>query len=78
VEQYDINYPMLVSGYAEKSFVESVIKGLQDFGGYPTTIYIDRQGKVGHVQTGFWIASEPHKKWQLEKMESHIQLLLEK
>ena len=77
-ERFKLNYPLLVGGpRGDKSKVEAVIDGLQGFQGYPTTLYIDRSGTVRHIQAGFWISSEPHKKWQLKQMEDHITALLE-
>ena len=76
-ERYKLNYPLLVGG-ARGSKVGAVIKGLQDFMGYPTTLYIDRSGVVRHIQAGFWTRTAPHKKWQLKLMEGHITSLLEK
>jgi len=52
------------------------IQGLEHFGGYPTTIYIDRSGVVRHIHSGFWILTKPHKEWQLKQMEEHIRLIL--
>lgn len=75
-QEYNINYPLLYGGPTSRQHVASVIKGLHHFGGYPTTIYIGRDGKVQFIQTGFWIHSEPHKKWQLDQMDSHIQAIL--
>ena len=74
--KYGINYPLLVGGPREKGRAQTVISGLEHFGGYPTTLYIDRNGLVKHIQSGFWIGTEPHKQWQLKQMEDHIKLVL--
>ena len=75
-QEFNITYPLLYGGPASHERVASAVKGLELFGGYPTTIYIGRDGKVQFIQTGFWIHSEPHKKWQLEQMERHIRSIL--
>ncbi len=75
-KKYGINYTMLYGGLADVKHVESVIKGLKCFQGYPTTIYIDRKGKVRYMHAGFWINTAPHKKWQLEQIEEHIKMIL--
>ncbi len=75
-QEYNINYTVLYGGPASRERVGLVVKGLHHFWGYPTTIYIDRDGKVQFIHTGFWIHSEPHKKWQLDQMESHIRSIL--
>ena len=74
--EFGINYTLLHGGPANRKHVESVIRGLKCFRGYPTTIYIDRYGKVKFVHAGFWIHTEPHKKWQLELMAGHIRAIL--
>jgi thiol-disulfide isomerase/thioredoxin len=71
-----INYTMLYGGISDKKNVESVITGLKLFHGYPTTIYISRDGKVQFIHSGFWIHTESHKKWQLDLMENHINEIL--
>ena len=75
-DEFGVNYTVLYGGPTEPAHVESVLHGLKCFAGYPTTVYIDRQGKVQSIQTGFWIHSEPHKKWQLNLMEAHIEAIL--
>lgn len=74
--EFNINYTLLHGGPASRKHVESVIRGLRYFRGYPTTLYIDRNGKVQFIQSGFWIHSEPHKKWQLDLMGGHIRSIL--
>jgi len=75
-KHYNIDYTLLYGGPTEPTHVESVIKGLRDFAGYPTTIYIDRRGKVQFMHTGFYMSSEEHKRWQLNLMEEHIRAIL--
>jgi peroxiredoxin len=75
-QEFNINYTLLHGGPTDGTHVESVVKGLNCFGGYPTTIYIDRKGKVRFIHVGFWIGSESEKKWQLDLMEGHIRSIL--
>jgi thiol-disulfide isomerase/thioredoxin len=75
-QKYNISYTVLYGGPTDHQHVESVIDGLACFHGYPTTIYIDRMGKVQFMHSGFWINSEPHKRWQLDLMEKHILSIL--
>jgi len=74
--EFKVNYPVLVGGSTDKENVAGVVNGLELFGGYPTTVYIDRNGVVRHIQSGFWTHTEDHKVWQLKKMEDHIKALL--
>lgn len=76
VNNHNVNYTVLYGGTSNKEHVESVVQGLRLFRGYPTTIYMDRNHKVQFIQSGFWIHTEPHKKWQLALMEEHVQAIL--
>ena len=75
-QKFKVNYPLLVGGTTEKAKVGTIINGLELFHGYPTTLYIGRDGLVKHIQTGFWLQPEGHKQWQLKQMEDHIKSLL--
>jgi peroxiredoxin len=76
-QKFEVNYPLLFGGNAEeREKIEDIINNLKDFKGYPTTLYIDRNGIVKHIQVGFWINTEPHKKWQIDLMEKNIQKIL--
>ncbi len=77
-KEFEVNYPLLVGGSIDKTKIATVIRGLELFKGYPTTIYIDRNGLVKHIQSGFWVHSGPHKQWQFRQMENHIKSLLRK
>lgn len=74
--EFNVNYPLLVGGIEKRTNVETVIKGLELFKGYPTTLYIDRKGLVKHIQGGFFSFTEAHRKWQLKQMEDNIKLIL--
>jgi thiol-disulfide isomerase/thioredoxin len=74
--EFKVNYPLLIGGVEGKRLVTKLIKGLENFKGFPTTLYIGRDGLVKHIQAGFWIHSEEHKKWQLKQVEDHIKSLL--
>ena len=76
VNKHNIDYPVLYGGTAKRGYVESVVAHLRLFHGYPTTIYLDRSHKVEFIQAGFWIHTDPHKKWQLALMEKHIEAIL--
>jgi thiol-disulfide isomerase/thioredoxin len=74
--EFDVNYTLLHGGPAQREHVESVIRGLKCFGGYPTTIYTDRKGNVEFIHVGFWSNTERTMKWQLDLMEGHIRSIL--
>lgn len=75
-QEFDVNYPLLVGGAREQEVVANAIHGLELFSGYPTTIYIDRNGLVRHVQVGFFAVTEEYRQWQIQQVEQHIQSIL--
>jgi len=52
-ERYHTGYPILFGGAVGKENVAGVLPELDNFSGYPTTIFIDKQGKVRKIHTGF-------------------------
>ena len=52
-EKYDISWPLLVVGLADKKKTAEALADLDRVISYPTTLFIDRQGKVQKIHTGF-------------------------
>jgi peroxiredoxin len=52
-KQYGINYTLLLGGVADKQAVVASLPALQNFLSFPTTIFVDKQGKVAKIHTGF-------------------------
>lgn len=52
-KQYGLQYTLLLGGIADKQAVVASLPALQNFVSFPTTIFIDRQGKVAKIHTGF-------------------------
>jgi thiol-disulfide isomerase/thioredoxin len=53
-KRHKITYPILFCGSTAKENVEQKIRQhLDNFLGYPTALFIDRNGKVQHVRVGF-------------------------
>jgi peroxiredoxin len=52
-ERYDIHYDQLIGGIADKQVVAASLPALNTFLAFPTTIFIDRQGDVSKIHTGF-------------------------
>lgn len=53
-QRYKVDYELLFAGVAEKGEPERVLPMLNHVISYPTTIFIDKQGKVRHIHTGFY------------------------
>ena len=54
-KRFDVTYPVLITGVtpADPQKAEKTLPQLTGIKGFPTTIYIDRGGKVKEVHTGF-------------------------
>lgn len=52
-ERYNTGYPVLFGGEVGKESIAGTLPELENFSGYPTTIFIDKQGKVRKIHTGF-------------------------
>jgi peroxiredoxin len=51
--RYDIRYDQLAGGIADKQAVAASLPSLNTFLAFPTTIFIDRKGRVAKIHTGF-------------------------
>ncbi|HLO45736.1 MAG TPA: TlpA disulfide reductase family protein [Leadbetterella sp.] len=51
--RFDINYDILFCGLADKNNVAESLPALSNFLSFPTTIYIDKNGKVRKIHTGY-------------------------
>jgi len=51
--RFGIEYDQVIGGPADKQFVASSLPALNTFLSFPTTIIIDRQGKVAQIHTGY-------------------------
>lgn len=49
----DIRYDILFAGKAAPATIAEVLPEIENFSSYPTTIFIDKQGKVRKIHTGF-------------------------
>ena len=52
-DRYNAGYPLLFGGAVGRENVAGALPELDNFSSYPTTIYIDKQGKVRKIHTGF-------------------------
>jgi thiol-disulfide isomerase/thioredoxin len=51
--RHGIEYPILYAGTTDEGEVQRVLPQLANFGGFPTTIFLDRQHRVRSVHAGF-------------------------
>jgi len=52
-DRYSIDYPLLIAGENDREQAQRLLPQLSAVLAYPTTIFIDRTGKVRRVHTGF-------------------------
>lgn len=52
-EKYDITYDQLFGGIADKAVVAGSLPALNTFLAFPTTIIIDKKGRVARIHTGY-------------------------
>jgi thiol-disulfide isomerase/thioredoxin len=52
-ERYDVDYTTLIAGISDKDDAASRLPQLNGVYAFPTTIFVDRQGKVRRLHTGF-------------------------
>jgi thiol-disulfide isomerase/thioredoxin len=51
--KYAIGFPLLLAGTTEPGEIERTLPQLKNFGAYPTTIFLDRHGRVRLIHAGF-------------------------
>lgn len=52
-KRFDIDYDLLFAGLADKKYASSVLPALSEVFSFPTTIFIDKTGKVSKIHTGY-------------------------
>jgi len=76
--RYNISYPLLFCGSTKESNVkERIHSQLKNFGGYPTTIFVNKTGLVHEIHVGFkGPATGEEYQQQVQQFYSTIKLLL--
>ena len=76
-EKYDIGYDQVFGGLADKQGVANSLPSLNTFLSFPTTIIIDKKGKVAQIHTGYsGPATGPYYQEFLKEFNDKIDLLL--
>jgi hypothetical protein len=52
-DKYHIGYQQVFGGLADKPGVAQSLPALDTFLAFPTTIFLDRKGKVAEIHTGY-------------------------
>ena len=52
-ERFQIDYPVVLAGSNDKAEASKALPDLNAVLAFPTTIFIDKKGKVRHIHTGF-------------------------
>ena len=52
-EKFDIQYDTLIAGLSDKAEASKALPALSAVLAFPTTIFIDRDGRVREIHTGF-------------------------
>ncbi len=76
-EQYGIEYTTLVAGISDKDDAASRLPQLNGVFAFPTTIFVDRGGKVRRIHTGFaGPATGEHHTHMVREFERTVDMLL--
>jgi peroxiredoxin len=76
-ERYGIEYTTLIAGTSDKDDAATKLPQLNGVYAFPTTIFIDRAGKVRRIHTGFsGPATGEHHRKLLDEFESLVDQLL--
>ncbi len=75
VKSYSIDYPILIGGYTREDKVSTALPGLENFISFPTTIYIDKKGRVRKVLASF---QGPATGIKFEEFSKNFDLFLKK
>lgn len=77
-KRHGVTYPVLLAGTTEEGEAQRKLPQLLNFGAYPTTIYIGRDGLVKHIHAGFEGKATGERFTRLKaEMENSVKEMLE-
>jgi thiol-disulfide isomerase/thioredoxin len=53
VRRHSLTFPVLLAGTTDEGDLERKLPQIENFGGYPTTLFLGRDGRVRRIHTGF-------------------------
>jgi thiol-disulfide isomerase/thioredoxin len=71
-EKYGITFPLLLAGTTDSGQIEKTLPQLVNFGAYPTTIFLDRSGRVRAIHAGF---AGPSTGENYQEVQQHMEQL---
>ena len=76
-QQYGIEYTTLIAGVSDKDEAGQKLPMLKKFYGFPTTVPVDRSGRVQRIHTGFTDpATGDHYKQFVDEFKRNLDQLL--
>jgi thiol-disulfide isomerase/thioredoxin len=68
VAKFGVDWPVLIAGASDRDVVLEKLPQLEGFVAYPTSLFIDRRGKVRRIHTGFSgpATGKHHEEWRAE------------
>jgi thiol-disulfide isomerase/thioredoxin len=76
-EKFGIPFPLLLGGISDPQEVAATLPQLENFGAFPTTVFLGRDGRVKRVHAGFYgPATGPQHHALVERFESEVERLL--
>jgi len=75
--KYDVRYPMLIAGTSDKEDAAAKLPQLSAVHAFPTTLFLDRRGRVRHIHTGFFgPGTGEHHQELIESFDAMVEQLL--
>ena len=75
-KHFNIGYDLLYAGKASKKVASEALPNLTGISAFPTSIFIDRSGKVRHIHTGFSGPATQNYQKEVAKIEGIINDLM--
>jgi thiol-disulfide isomerase/thioredoxin len=71
-DKYGLTFPLLLAGTTDQGQIEKTLPQLVNFGAYPTTIFLDRSGRVHAIHAGFAGPSTGEKYQEVQQLMDQL------